>query len=264
MSTSARSSIRWSCTPSPPRATQHQLGGKQPTSGMGVNAARNLNVHSIALQVPVSDLTRGGWSGTEARRPVRGDRRDGEPPAGSAVRRRTLRPAAQRILRKASRLGNPLLSEVVIPMGKKDYWNTQIPADDKQFAVYDLSGLSGAAAPPAGDLYPGAFPHLGRAEPGRGAARGPVRRPAHRDSVRADRRVPELHGRHPGQHAPATVIKPSGTTSSHGLLGGDLAGFPANGRRVCDDVVPSSSAPWREQPTRWSTSPTRRTRRPAT
>ena len=35
---------------------------------------------------------------------------------------------------QVSRLGNPLVNEVVIPLGKKDRWNRSDPADDAQFA----------------------------------------------------------------------------------------------------------------------------------
>ena len=35
-----------------------------------------------------------------------------------------------------SRLGNPLINEVVIPLGDKDYWNREDPAADSQFAHY--------------------------------------------------------------------------------------------------------------------------------
>ena len=34
---------------------------------------------------------------------------------------------------QVSRLGNPLINEVIIPMGKKDYWNITEPMDDAQF-----------------------------------------------------------------------------------------------------------------------------------
>ena len=34
---------------------------------------------------------------------------------------------------QVSRLGNPLINEVVIPLGKKDYWNASDPKDDAQF-----------------------------------------------------------------------------------------------------------------------------------
>ena len=68
-----------------------------------------------------------------------------------------------------SRLGNPLVNEVIIPMGKKDYWNTQPPAHDKQFAAY-------VAHPELAELLPvavsGGLPQPGRAQQvGQGRAR---------------------------------------------------------------------------------------------
>ena len=36
--------------------------------------------------------------------------------------------------RQVSRLGNPLVNEVLIPLGKKDQWNSQPPSDDELFA----------------------------------------------------------------------------------------------------------------------------------
>ena len=67
-----------------------------------------------------------------------------------------------------SRLGNPLVNEVMIPLGEKDFWNRQPPAHDKQFAHY-------VAHPELADLlpvlYPGVFPNLAgstrRASPAR-------------------------------------------------------------------------------------------------
>src|SRR5260370_29810616 len=59
--------------------------------------------------------------------------------------------------RQVSRLGNPLINEVIIALGDKDRWNTLPPAGDKQFAhYYAQPGL--AAALPA--LHPGVFPNL--------------------------------------------------------------------------------------------------------
>ena len=59
--------------------------------------------------------------------------------------------------RQVSRLGNPLVNEVLIPLGSKDLWNSLPPTDDKRFASYvahpELAGLLPA-------LYPGVFPHL--------------------------------------------------------------------------------------------------------
>src|SRR5581483_307868 len=58
---------------------------------------------------------------------------------------------------QVSRLGNPLFNEVLIPLAQKDYWNSQVPADDSQFAARvanpELAGLLPV-------LYPGVFPNL--------------------------------------------------------------------------------------------------------
>jgi hypothetical protein len=58
---------------------------------------------------------------------------------------------------QVSRLGNPLINEVIIPMGTKDVWNTQSPSGDSQFvANYQNPELSGLLPV----LYPGVFPNL--------------------------------------------------------------------------------------------------------
>src|SRR5580692_6259944 len=88
----------------------------------GVNATNHLNVHSIAIQVPISAITRSGhpsigvWT-TASRQSARVyDAHAGEyVNAGPFV--------------QVSRLGNPLINEVIIPLGKKDLWNT-LPPDD--------------------------------------------------------------------------------------------------------------------------------------
>ena len=98
------------------------------TSAAGVNSTKFLNVDSIALQVDISKITApnrpviGIWT-TASRRRV-GIRDD----AGGDWTRSG--PNTQ-----VSRLGNPLVNEVIIPMSKKDYWNTQEPEHDKQFAA---------------------------------------------------------------------------------------------------------------------------------
>ena len=54
---------------------------------------------------------------------------------------------------QVSRLGNPLINEVVIPLGKKDYWNASDPSKDSQFASRytspELAGLVNWALPGA-------------------------------------------------------------------------------------------------------------------
>ncbi len=221
-----------------PFASAHAHYGlaKYPVNGPGVNATKNLNVHSIALQVPISDLTRDGWAGA-----VVSDPRAVIGVWTSASRQRVRLFDAERatILRsgpfdQVSRLGNPLVNEVIIPMGSKDYWNTQAPADDKQFASYVAKPELASLLP---SLYPGVFPHL--------AALNASGKP------RADLEAILLTGIPAGlisgfqnYTGPTeadmlrlnTAIKPAATPSIYGLLGGDLAGFP-NGRRVWDDAV---------------------------
>ena len=56
---------------------------------------------------------------------------------------------------QVSRLGNPLVNEVIIPVGKKDYWNASDPKDDKQFLAHyrspELTGLVNLLYPPLPD-----------------------------------------------------------------------------------------------------------------
>ena len=117
------------------------------TSAAGVNATKLLNVHSIALQVPISRITQKGrpvigiWT-TASRQKVR----ILDNPAKSSG------PFVQ-----ISRLGNPLVNEVLIPQGHKDFWNTQAPHGDSQFATYVTSPELAGRLPA---LYPGQFPNL--------------------------------------------------------------------------------------------------------
>ena len=195
----------------------------------GVNATNRLNVHSIAIQVPISQLVRAGrptigvWT-TASRPRVKIAADNGEPGLASG-------PFGQ-----VSRLGNPLINEVIIALGDKDRWNRQRPADDKQFAHYyahpELSGLLPV-------LYPGVFPHLAALNKS-GKVRADIEAilltgipkgivtgftnftgPVLSDMLRLNTSIPPT---------------PQGKVSILGVLGGDLAGFP-NGRRIVDDVV---------------------------
>jgi hypothetical protein len=200
----------------------------------GVNAAAALNVHSIAMQVPASQLTRrrprnvndpaaviGVWT-TASRQRARLWDADSSASLSSGP------------FRQVSRLGNPLVNEVLIPLGQKDLWNTLPPSDDKRFASYvthpQLAGLLPA-------LYPGEFPNLAALVKS-GAARADLSAilltgipsgivPGFQNntgSVLAD--MIRLN----------TCIPPARNPNELGIIGGDLAGFP-NGRRVFDDVV---------------------------
>jgi hypothetical protein len=193
----------------------------------GVNATAQLNVHSIAIQVPTSKLT-------TSSHPVIG--------VWTSASRQTAQvwDASQRKkvysgpFYQVSRLANPLFNEVLVPLGKKDYWNSLPPSDDKLFA-------SGVTSPELAQLlpalYPGVFPNLEKLnESGKpradlaailltGIPSGVV--PGFQNytgSVQAD--MMRLN----------TSIPASNNPNPLGIIGGDLAGFP-NGRRVFDDVV---------------------------
>ncbi|AHH95942.1 DUF4331 domain-containing protein [Kutzneria viridogrisea] len=221
-----------------PFANVHNHFGlaKFPSATGGVNTTKDLNVHSIALQVPITDLTSG-------RGPVDASRREAVIGVWTSASRQQVRiwdaEAGRHVssgpFSQISRLGNPLVNEVIVPMAKKDLWNRSIPAYDKQFAEFvtkpELAGLLPT-------LYPGVFPNLD--------ALNKTGKP------RADLAAILLTGLPPGVVAgfqnntgttqadmlrlntavPPNTAKPS----ILGVLGGDLAGFP-NGRRVFDDVV---------------------------
>jgi hypothetical protein len=192
----------------------NQGGGKDDVAGY--------NTHSFVLQVPESQVTRDGKSVSDAK-------------AGNAAigvwatteRRRVsvLRHGKRHGSRwvQVSRLGNPLINEVIIPIGQKDKFNRTSPADDlKNFGKYALN-------PEPARLLNALF-KLGVKETNR------------TDIVQALLTgVPGLTqiGSHP---APADTLKlnlgvpPTASPSRFGVLANDLAGFP-NGRRLADDVT---------------------------
>jgi hypothetical protein len=209
-----------------PLANAHAFGSL--SAGPGVNATNNLNVNSIAIQVPISAVTRSGhpvigvWTTASRQRARVWDSDQGDyVSAGSFV--------------QVSRLGNPLVNEVLIGMGDKDRWNSLPPHDDKEFLTYVTQpGLAGLL----NVLYPGAFPNLAAAVTA--------------GTARADLEAIFLTGIPAGVVNKTyttftgtvladmlrlnTSVPPAGSPSILGILGNDVAGYP-NGRRPGDDVV---------------------------
>ncbi len=199
----------------------------------GVNGTDNFSVHSIALKVPKSDLTRRGTTPTDASS------------QGSVVgvwasasrQAATVREQGSDYVHEAgewmqvSRLGNPLFNEVLVGMGFKDLWNSLPPSADNRF-VGGVQHPELATLLPV--LYPGVFPNLAKLTAARadlvailltGLPAGIV--PGFQNftgSTLADMLRLNL------------AIPPSSKPNILGLIGGDPAGFP-NGRRVFDDVV---------------------------
>jgi hypothetical protein len=126
---------------------------------------------------------------------------------------------------QVSRLGNPLINEVVIPLGRKDQFNATTPDEDAkrygQFVLHpELAGVLNA-------LFGVGAPEDNRTDIVRALLQG----------------LPGLN-EHSGKFAgtPVDTLKlnlgtpPSQNPSRFGVIGGDNAGFP-NGRRPIDDVV---------------------------
>ena len=203
----------------------------------GVNTTNRLNVHTIAIQVPISDLTVKGrptigvWT-SASRRAV-------------SVRGATSEDAvASGPWRQVSRLGNPLVNEVLIPLGKKDFWNRQPPVHDKQFATY-------VAHPELAALLPVIYPAIPPGSAPFANLAALVKSGKPRTDLEAILLTGIPSGIVPGftnftgstqadmlrlnTSIPPTPAS-SGKFSVLGLVGGDPAGFP-NGRRIVDDVV---------------------------
>jgi hypothetical protein len=215
----------------------HLLGQKVfQEAGEPVNATDRVNVHSIALQVPLEDLR-----GRGANYRYRAD--DSASVIGvwttaSRQQVRVLKNRASDVLVgptvQVSRLGNPLFNEVIVPMAKKDLWNSLPPVEDKNFARFVEQPELAQLLPV---LYPGVFDNLAKLNKAK--------------TPRADLVAILLTGIPAGliegfQNNTGevqadmlrlnTAIPPAKKENRFGLLGGDLAGYP-NGRRVRDDVV---------------------------
>jgi hypothetical protein len=232
-----------------PFAADHILSNLLPSMA-AVNATKALNVHSIAVQVPMDQLTRHHAMPTNpvSKDSVIGVWTSASRQAATVLASKptsTSTPVYAGPWVQVSRLGNPLINEVVIPLSLKDFWNSEAPANDVQFAQY-VSNPELARLLPV--LYPGPtggpapFANLAAynasGTPNRadlvailttGIPAGIITGfqnytgPVQADMLRLNMAIPP-------------AVTSSTLPSNLGLLGNDLAGFP-NGRRVFDDVV---------------------------
>src|SRR6185312_13143537 len=198
----------------------------------GYDYLAGLNVHSIAIEVPISDLTRDGKTPTNPTDPksVIGTWTTASRSAVSVMRAHGTSMAAE--MKQVSRLGNPLVNEVVIPLKLKNAFCGLSPKDDAVAAPYvldvQLAHLMQAVfkidIPPAprNDLV-SIF--------ATGIPAGAVPGAPHYNTFLSDGKPHEMLRLNVA--LPAT---PFDKQSNLGLLGGDIAGFP-NGRRVGDDVT---------------------------
>ena len=197
-------------------------------AGGGVDGLKGYNVSSIALQVPISDITKNKNQPT--------DIKDGDSVVGVWT---TSYRKATRVLAGASathsgdwvqvsRLGAPLVNEVVVPLGAKDLWNSSIPENDAQFA-------NGVTNPELGGLLKALY---NIAVPPQGAFGSKEQR---------DDLIAIFLTGIPGLTQPKNVVPSeelrlnvavpvSEKPNALGVLGGDSQGYP-NGRRLADDVT---------------------------
>jgi hypothetical protein len=182
----------------------------------GVDGVGGYNVHTIALQVPISAVTRFA-------RPVIGVYASAERKSIRILRKGRVTDRGPLV--QVSRLANPLINEVVIPLGRKDRWNATDPADDRRFVRHyrrpEVAALVNLLYPALPDV-----PETGREDlvtilltgvPGLNFTGN-----TKADLLRLNTSI-----------APTAA---AGAGNRLAVLEGDLAGFP-NGRRLEDDVT---------------------------
>lgn len=188
----------------------------------GVDGLSGYNVMSVVLQVPKALLTKDGMDPSASlHNEVIGIWDTAERPQTRVLNGDgTITYSGPDV--QVSRLGMPLVNEVVIPLKDKDKFNSSEPANDvANFGAYVVD-------PELAKLFHALFGLTVPAAP------------------RTDLVTVFATGI-PGLNQPQNVspgemlrlnmtIAPSATPSRFGVLGGDVAGFP-NGRRLTDDIV---------------------------
>ena len=187
------------------------------------NDLENKNISSIAIEAPIACLTNGSEPviGAYTTASVRQGRLiNGSPATGLNNASKEGGAWAQ-----VSRLGMPLVNEVVIGLDDKDKFNASKPSGDGQFLTYVTNPVLPA-------VIEGLFP----------TAKAPTNFP------RTDLVAAFLTGiagvNQPKNVTPSEMLRlntsiavtPLASQSALGVAAGDNAGFP-NGRRPADDVV---------------------------
>ena len=213
----------------------------------GVDTLRGKNVSTIAIEVPIQDLTRTRALPTSATDP------NGVIGIFSTASRRGTRVIqadgtrnTEGAWRQVSRLGSPLVNEVVVPLAYKDAFNSLPPSLDQTVAPV-IAAVQDPELPKIIRFALGAY---GDFNGNRFAINIP---PAPRNDIVAIFAT-GIQLNTPGLPATFTTflsdgqphemlrlntgipVTPVASASRLGLLGGDVGGFP-NGRRVFDDVV---------------------------
>ncbi len=201
--------------------------------GGGVDSVARYNVHTIAIQVPMAQLKGKGndivgvYASTERPVTTHRIRRGTRTVNGALVPFQTVQKRTE--FRQVSRLGNPLINEVVIPRHRKDAWNAASPADDSDFARHYRQPFVATAL---NTLFPALnlnIPTSGRKDLEAALLNGLDLRSlglANNSTGKVQADLLRLNLSTPVNPNPMPL----------GALQGDPQGFP-NGRRLGDDVV---------------------------
>jgi uncharacterized protein DUF4331 len=203
---------------------------------VGQDTVAGYNVNTVALQVPRNALT---LQGNSTRNPVIGVWSDTE--RFSLTVRTPGEQQSSGTEVQVSRLGNPLVNEVVVPAGLKDRFNSLLPEQDRTISalvnrvtnpelpalIQRIYGIP-APATPRNDLVEIFLTGITT------KAGGPISLDLNSQLNNADV--------DPAKFAPSeqlrlnTSIPPTPNPNRLGVLSGDLQGFP-NGRRLADDAL---------------------------
>jgi Domain of unknown function (DUF4331) len=205
-------------------------------SEVGQDTLAGYNVNTVALQVPASALVLKGDAG---RNPVIGVWSDTERKSLTVRDPGKQRSSGRNV--QVSRLGNPLVNEVVVPVALKDTFNAATPDQDRKVqALVDrvtdpevpklIQAIYGIPAPPTprNDLVEIFLTGITT------KAGGPIQADLNSQLNNADVDAQRFA---PSEQLRLNVsIPPAAKPDRLGVLAGDLQGFP-NGRRLTDDVV---------------------------
>jgi hypothetical protein len=233
-------------------------------SGLGAprDATQGYNVHTITLQIPKRQLTNNGEAVNSSTAPnavigiyASASRRKFTVLRGGRGAPETAGPWVQ-----VSRMGNPLVNELFVPLKNRDRWNATDPADESQFRDTEivtpevpagLDVLYGTNTAGSGILVRALkpFPTANRTDLElvlfKGIPVNPITGPnyttviggdiskvAYADLLRLNMGIsPDVAG-----SGSSLLLNNDSGVRRLGLLGGDMAGFP-NGRRLTDDAV---------------------------
>ncbi|MEV0295723.1 DUF4331 domain-containing protein [Nocardia sp. NPDC050710] len=210
-------------------------------SEVGTDTLAGYNVNTVVLQVPKRDLA---LRNDPARNPVIGVWSDTE------RRSMQLSPGAATSVGEfvqVSRLGNPLVNEVVVPVALKDAFNSLSPSKDATIpdvvrrvtdpelpklieALYKVP----APAAPRNDLVEIFLTGIAKKAPTLDGSTPPIQADLNSQILNADVQAAAFQ---PSEMLRLNMSVPvTAQPNRLGVIGGDLQGFP-NGRRLSDDVV---------------------------